>query len=154
MSGRPEAGGDAWNASGSDLPDDWEPWRPGDPSTIKEAPASYAASTFATDGIYRPSASDTADEIGRGTSPRSKPDREPRKRWWTEGNPRKYGEGDKVKSREAIGGPFMCHVEPGTRGEVVGKRSGLFGDEYLKVKFANGYTEEVKPDAIQRDTWF
>lgn len=157
MSGRPEAGGNAWDASGSDIPDDWKPWRPGDPSTINEAPSSYAAGAFASDSIYRPSADSTAGEQGHETDqPDAEPSEQgPRTRWWTEkGTPRKFGEGDKVKSREAIGGPFMRHVDPGTRGEVVGKRSGLFGDEYLKVKFANGYTEEVKPDAIQRDTWF
>lgn len=133
------------------------PWRPGDPTTINEAPSSYAAGAFASDGIYRPSLDSTAGERGHETDQAgpAPSERGQRARWWTEESaPRKFRDGDKVKSAEAIGGPFMRHVDPGTRGEVVGRRSGLFGDEYLKVKFSNGYTEEVKPDAIQRDSWF
>ncbi|OLZ56086.1 hypothetical protein BS330_18315 [Amycolatopsis keratiniphila subsp. nogabecina] len=115
------------------------------------------ADAFADDRIYRPAGGNTAEDADRGTSQsQTGPDeRESRTRWWTEASaPPKYKAGDQVKSRDAIGGPFMRHVDPGTRGEVVGKRSGLFGDEYLKVKFSNGYVEEVKPDAVRRDTWF
>ncbi|MGW4829743.1 hypothetical protein ACWEOG_19325 [Amycolatopsis japonica] len=162
MSGRPEETAGGYNDRGPDDYDEnaWQeftPWRPGDPSTINEAPASYAANAFADDRIYRPAGGNTAEDADRGTSQsRTGPDeRESRTRWWTEASaPPKYKAGDQVKSRDAIGGPFMRHVDPGTRGEVVGKRSGLFGDEYLKVKFSNGYVEEVKPDAVRRDTWF
>lgn len=155
MSGRPEADG-GWSEPDNDYdPDAWQeftPWRPGDPSTAGEAPMS-ASGEFFEGRHWTPEARDRADGK-QHDEPAS--DRQERRggRWWTEESaPRRYEAGDKVRNQRAAGGTLFSTVQPGTKGEVVSTRRGLLGDEYAKVRFDNGYTEEVRTENLERRGW-
>jgi len=155
MSGRPEAGGDAWDATSSDVPDDWTPWRPGDESAAGEAPADFAADGMPAGRDLRGWTPDRTQEVPGPPPDSGAQPAERRGRWWTEDAPARYREGQQVRSTGAVGsGAFFARVPAGTRGEVVSTRNGLMGGEYLTVRFDNGYTEDVKRDDIQRDSWF
>lgn len=154
MSGRPEQQGHDYERDFD--PDAWKeftPWRPGDPSTAGEAPM-FAADAGVegrrgTPEASRPGAQaeDRHDERAAGQQRRG--------RWWTEESaPRRYEAGDRVRNQQAAGSGIFSTVQPGTRGEVVSTRLGLFGDEYATVQFENGYTEEVRTEHLQRRGWF
>lgn len=158
MSGRPEAGefGDyqpepydetAWQ--------EFTPWRPGDPSTAGEAPASYAAASSADDGRRRAPAVEHQDAAGTGRTAAEPSSTDRPSRWWTEDTQRRYEGGERVRSTAAVGGEFISHVPRGTEGRVVDTRTTWTGEERLTVEFSNGYREEdVKPTEIRRDSWF
>lgn len=61
---------------------------------------------------------------------------------------------DQVVANTDVGGSgiFGSHVQQGTSGEVVDTRTGLF-ESYATVKFANGYTEEVRASDLKKDSW-
>lgn len=164
MSGRPEATGGGYSELG---PDDYDrdawqeftPWRPGDPSTIGEAPPSYAAASGFDDQIYRPSADDGRAGAPAGGQQAEQPgtaaDQGGRRgRWWTEDNPRKLQGGDKVKATGALGGGLISSVPTGTKGRIVDTRSGLLGGERATVEFDNGYrVENVPVENLERRGW-
>jgi hypothetical protein len=64
-----------------------------------------------------------------------------------------WDKGDEVVANTSIGGVFNNHVPSGTRGEVVDSRSGLL-DDYVTVRFENGYTEEVKSNEVKEQGWW
>jgi len=65
-----------------------------------------------------------------------------------------YGEGDSVSARRNLGGILGGAIPAGTSGEIVNMERGLLSDS-ITVQFENGYTEQVHPDDIERDsTWF
>ncbi|MFI5605945.1 hypothetical protein [Amycolatopsis sp. NPDC051903] len=161
MAGRPEGTSGGYNDRG---PDDYDrdawqeftPWRPGDPTTRGEAPASYAVG-FESTALYRPSEDENAGRthtVDR-EPPGQPPTGRPRSRWWTEDQPVRLDRGDRVTSRSAVGGAVFSHVPAGTEGRVTGTRSGLFGGDFATVEFANGYVEEVPTSELNRETgWF
>ncbi|HEY2041655.1 MAG TPA: hypothetical protein VGH11_03180 [Jatrophihabitans sp.] len=160
MAGRPEGTGGGYSDRGADDYDSdaWQeftPWRPGDPSTRGEAPASYAAD-YDGDGLYRSSELERGAQEGRSSGGSAGQGEErPRTRWWTEDQPTRFGRGDRVSNRSAVGGAVFSHVPAGTEGRVTGTRSGLFGGDYATVEFANGYVEEVATSELNRETgWF
>lgn len=129
MVGRPEGndGGYGWIQEPHD-PDAWQeftPWRPGDEPAREQGPAQSTAKE--------------ADNEGR--------------RRWSEPQPERFYVGDRVRSTRPVGGVFGGAVPAGSFGEVVSTRVGLF-DEFVTVRFENGYTEEIRPDLIKREGWF
>jgi len=48
---------------------------------------------------------------------------------------------------------FGSAVPAGSVGEVVSTRRGL-SEEFVTVRFENGYTEELKPGVIRYESWF
>lgn len=72
---------------------------------------------------------------------------------WTEDQPASFDVGDRVESTRPVGGMLGGAVRPGTVGEVTSTRTGMF-DEYVTVRFENGYTEEVSPSDIKYKGWF
>ncbi|MFI9386368.1 hypothetical protein [Kutzneria sp. NPDC052558] len=65
-----------------------------------------------------------------------------------------YSEGDSVSARRNLGGILGGAVPAGTSGEIVSMERGLLSDSII-VQFENGYTEQVRPDGIKRDSsWF
>lgn len=66
-----------------------------------------------------------------------------------------WKEHDEVVANTNVGGSgiFGSHVPEGTKGEVVETRTGLF-ETYAKVRFENGYTEEVKASELDRHRWW
>lgn len=71
----------------------------------------------------------------------------------TENDVPDYRPNDAVKAQRNLGGVFGTNVPRGTRGRVVSTREGVF-NSYVTVEFANGYTEEVRTDAVRRVRWF
>ncbi|MEV0065372.1 hypothetical protein [Amycolatopsis sp. NPDC050768] len=161
MPGRPEGSAGGYSDQGGDDYDgtawqDFTPWRPGDPSTRSEAPASYAAD-FSGEGLYRPALGDRGDSTAMPGARRSAGDakNEPRGRWWTEDQPTSFESGDRVSSRSAVGGAFFSHVPKGTEGRITSTRSGLFGGDFATVEFENGYIEEVATSELKPEKgWF
>lgn len=161
MSERPEGTsggyGDQDDPYDQDAWQEFTPWRPGDPSTRGEAPQSYAAAYDAA-GTYRARLAANEQRDGPRSVQRAddaQAEEQPRRRWWTEENPRKIASGDRVKNVTASGGNLVSHVPAGTEGRVTGTRSAMFGGEYATVDFANGYTEEVSTVDLRRETgWF
>jgi hypothetical protein len=164
VSGRPE-GSDrgGYNDTGAPFDEDaWQeftPWRSGDPSTAGEAPSSWTGAGAGGDGRRGPARPAEAIERSDGRGPQRAAPAEPEQpqragRWWTEDATRRYSGGEKITSTGAIGGPFMSHVQAGTRGEVVARRETLLGGDRLTVRFENGYVEkDVKPEQIERRGW-
>ncbi|HEY3693669.1 MAG TPA: hypothetical protein VGL46_25845 [Pseudonocardiaceae bacterium] len=160
MAGRPEGTSGGYSDRGADDDGDaWQeftPWRPGDPSTRGEAPASYAAD-YDGAGLYRPAELERDDRGGQasaGSAGQSREDRS-RGRWWTEEQPVKFDRGDWVSNRSAVGGAVFSHVPAGTKGRVTGTRSGLVGGEFATVEFANGYVEDVPLGELKQERgWF
>lgn len=72
---------------------------------------------------------------------------------WTEDQPESYDVGDRVQNVRRVGGVLGGAVPEHTIGEVVSTRSGMF-DDYVTVRFDNGYTEEVAPEDIEHKGWF
>lgn len=155
MSGRPEEEGGTYDAGRDYDPDAWKeftPWRPGDPSTRDEAPMSASDPTL--EG-RRWNAEERSTSAAGAAEQRERAGGEPQRRgrWWTEDVPRRYEAGDRVRNQRAAGTGMFSTVQPGTRGEVVSTRHGLFGDDFATVRFENGYTEEVRTDALERRGW-
>lgn len=123
MAGRPESDEGAWTYD----PDAWKeftPWRPGDPPTEATTAAAVESETERTPG-----------------------------RWWTEERTPRYKEGDHVRNRSAVGSGIFPTVQPGSRGEVVSVRHGILGEDFVTVRFNSGYTEEVRPEQLERRRW-
>lgn len=128
MSGRPEGdGGDyGWTARyKSAAAKDFTPWRPSEAAGREHHHTGDAAQN-------------TEDE-GRS--------------WWTEPQPPVFGIGDRVRSTKPVGSVLGSAVPTGTVGEVVAMRVGLF-EEFVTVRFDNGLTEELRPEAIRYEGWF
>ena len=151
---RPEAGGNAWDSYGSDIPEDFEPYRPGDPSSLDHGVPIEQARGY---DDARRLLDELPDRIGR-QSPTSRDgrqdDQQPRERFrWSEDS-RRYGRGDRVRATGALGDGIMRTVPGGTRGEVVERREGLLGGERLTVEFDNGYRlENVQSSDLERRGW-
>ncbi|MEV6604708.1 hypothetical protein [Kutzneria sp. NPDC051319] len=65
-----------------------------------------------------------------------------------------YREGEFVTARRNVGGILGGAVPAGTAGEIVNMERGLLSDSIV-VRFENGYTEQVRPDDIKRESgWF
>lgn len=153
---RPEAedGGTYYHGGsdpGSDA-QDFEPWRPGDPSTTGDAPAGYSGhDPRAETGGW------TAVGGTRRSEPDSQknkaPDQERRGRWWTEDVPHHYKSGDAVRNRGAVGGDILSRVPDHTRGRILSTREGLLGGRFATVEFENGYTVEVRAEKLERRGW-
>ncbi len=66
----------------------------------------------------------------------------------------RYERDEVVRATRDLGGTLFSTVPRGTQGRVVDARRGVLHD-YVTVRFANGYTEEVRADAVERlRTWF
>lgn len=147
---RPEQQGRAYEVDGDpDARNEFTPWRPGDPSTAGEAPMS-AADAVVQGRRWTPPP--TAD---RGEPAEHLPQEQAQscRSWWTEQVTRQYDAGDRVRSERAVGNGLFATVQPGTPGEVISTRSGLFGDKFATVQFENGYTEEVRAEHLERRGW-
>jgi hypothetical protein len=73
---------------------------------------------------------------------------------WTERQPDVFQDGDRVRSTRPVGGLLGSAVPADSIGQVESTRMGLLGDVHITVRFSSGYVEEVKPDDIQRASWF
>lgn len=124
MSGRPEGTSGGYD----DVPEDREAWHdftPWRPGDKAEA---------------APTGPDRTDPFARFK--------------WTEEQPARFEDGDRVRSTRPVGGLFGGAVPAGSVGHVESSRLGLLGEAYVKVKFDNGYVEEVKSGDIKREGWF
>lgn len=161
MTGRPEGTGGGYDRLGPDDHDqdawkEFTPWRPGDASTAGEAPPSYAGD-FHSEGLYLPSSGSHQDgrAVPESSTPSGSPREERKPIRWSESSPRRYEGGERVQSTQALGGDFIKRVQAGTQGRVVERKLSFLGDERLTVAFNNGYVEEnVRPDAVERKSWF
>jgi hypothetical protein len=165
MAGRPEGSAGGYDERGPDEYDrnawqEFTPWRPGDPSTMHEAPPSYA-SDFSSEGLYLPSTGNHED--GRGVTPPASssspggpaaPERKPFR--WSEDS-RRLQEGDQVRATRAMGDGLMNTVRPGAKGRVVRTEHGLLGGRRGDVQFETGYTihnvDLDKGDSLERRGW-
>lgn len=163
MSGRPEAGdGMGYDLGDSYDRDAWQeftPWRPGDPPVADERPSAVAGDVGTVErGPIRNAhgSIQNAHEPDQGRRQAGDVEAEqPRRGWqWTEEQPQRYRQGDRVRATETTGGTFISHVPKGTEGRVVDTRLGALGGEYATVEFRNGYTEEVKTSDIERRSWW
>ncbi|MFD8497999.1 hypothetical protein [Amycolatopsis sp. NPDC059657] len=143
--------------------DSWQeftPWRPGDPSTAGEAPASYAAD-YQDDRIYRPSSGGYSD--GRGpvdtdtTSGRGGTADTPKRSWrWSEDS-RKLKAGDNVRATRGMGSGIFNTVHDGTKGRIVSTEHTLLNGERGTVEFDNGYVMRnvnLSDGTLERRGWF
>lgn len=157
---RPEAydcGDGAADDYDKDAWQEFTPWRPGDPSTAGEAPAEPTwggnSETVWSRLIDRSTDRRPVTQANKQVDPAGR-ESEPRGRWWTEEVTERFGTGDRVRSRGAVGGDFMTHVQPNTRGRVTGTSIGALSGEWATVEFDNGYTETVRMHDLKRDSWF
>jgi hypothetical protein len=162
VTGRPEGTGGGYDRLG---PDDYDqdawkeftPWRPGDPSTMNEAPASYA-SDFAGEGLYRPSAAEQQDGREAPAGPSSANALAAKRRGfrWSEDS-RRLQDGDRVRATRAMGDGLMNTVRPGEKGRIVHTEHGLLGGRRADVQFENGNTvhnvDLDKGDSLERRGW-
>jgi hypothetical protein len=124
MSGRPEGTGGGYD----DVPQDREAWHDFTP--------------------WRPG--DKSETV-----PREPARTDPLARFkWTEEQPEVFNDGERVRSTRPVGGLLGGAVPAGSIGHVQSSRESLLGELYVKVKFDNGYVEEVKTSDIKREGWF
>lgn len=146
MPGRPEGSAGGYDADGADDYDrdawqEFTPWRPGDPSTAGEAPASYTGD-FHGEGLYLPSADRQQDGRTEPTPASSPTDPATPKQApfrWSEDS-RRLQEGDRVRATRAMGNGLLNTVRPGDKGKVVRTGHGILGGRRADVQFDNGYT--------------
>ena len=157
---RPEAGGNAWDAYGSDIPEDFEPYRVGDAGSLDQpggVPIEQARGYSdgrrlldeLPDRIGRP---DPAADAGQAEQP-------PRERFrWSEDS-RKLEAGDRVRATRGMGngGVFNAVHGRGERGEITNVRHSVFGGRRGDVTFENGSTvRDVELDGdhgLERRGW-
>lgn len=151
---RPEGSGGGYDEPGHDDFDQeaWQeftPWRPGDPSTSDEAPASYAGD-FSAPSRYiedrgEPRPGSSSGEPAAGPAPRGFR--------WSEDS-RKLRAGDDVRAGRALGEGVLSSVPPGEKGRIVSTEVTAFGERGT-VRFENGYElENVDLDHLDRRGWF
>jgi hypothetical protein len=152
---RPEANNDDWKPRVVDQRaiDEFEAWMPGDPSP-SDAP-SHIASEFLVEGRRWSGTDRPGAELTDKTDSRQQVEQDtPRASWWTERPTRRYERGDTVRSNSYVGGDVIASVPPGTKGQVVGRELGVLGGEYVNVQFDNGYSARVKPEQLDRRSWW
>ncbi|WP_020501265.1 MULTISPECIES: hypothetical protein [Sciscionella] len=152
MNGRPEEFyADYSDGYDKDAWQEFTPWRPGDPSTVDEAP-SRALRESGLGGmgellgeersVYRPSTPNHSHSPV-STDPESQRQR-PSVPY------HHYREGDQVRNSHAIRGTVFEHVPENTRGKIVDTETTFLGDHWATVQFDNGHTETVRTEYLER----
>lgn len=173
MSGRPEAFYSDYDGGYDEHAlDDFTPWRPGDPSTVHEAPtralreAGLVPSSPSVDDepylpsehVHTPAVYDGPGHHAERGGPRPggddpisvDADNQPR----LFGHRQHYRTGDEVHNNRAIHGMVFEHVPDHTKGRVVDTETTLFGEHWATVEFDNGHTETVRPEYLDRHGLF
>lgn len=155
MSGRPEEYFAGYDTDGYDQ-DAWQeftPWRPGDPSTIDEAPsrAREEAGFSGLSELFEPAERPSYRPGHGGSDARPAVSEDPESQRPKPGRPHHhYHEGDQVRNRNAIRGTVFEHVPENTNGRIVDTETGILGDHWATVRFDNGHTETVRTEYLDR----